>query len=97
MIHQVVHAEFFCPRCLYGMDTSSSADSVFGWGAGEFKPPKSGDVSICLNCGALAIFRDSYSLRAPRPGEILELMKNAKQWEHIETLQNTILARGKFR
>lgn len=50
-----------CAKCGYGMDATTSA-----YGKGR---PSEGDVSMCLNCGALAVFNKDLTLRQPTKEE----------------------------
>ena len=49
-----------CPECGYKMDSASAVSRKDN----EQRPPKDGDVSVCLNCGALNLF-DGGGLRRP--------------------------------
>ena len=57
-----------CWRCNYKIDSTSSA-------TGRDKP-KAGDVSMCLACGAVAIFTDDMQLREPTVTELAEVSGN---------------------
>jgi hypothetical protein len=54
-----------CAKCGYKMDQASDA-------FGEDKP-KPGDLSVCLNCGAIAVFGENLQLREPTPEEKLKI------------------------
>jgi hypothetical protein len=54
-----------CNVCGYCMNQSTAA-------YGDDKP-KSGDVSICANCGHIAVFDEQLNLREPTPEEQKEL------------------------
>lgn len=45
-----------CPTCSYRVDSATSA--------GHRRPPKPGDVSVCLNCAAANIFTADLTLRS---------------------------------
>lgn len=53
-----------CLRCGHKIDAATDV----GHGA----VPTEGDVSVCLHCGALAIFSKDLTLREPTPEERLE-------------------------
>ena len=66
-----------CPLCGYFMDAATCVSA-------ETLPlPKSGDISMCLSCGAALVFNKDLSLRLMTEDERLVLPPNI----------NTILAR----
>jgi hypothetical protein len=57
-----------CWKCGYRFEGTTAAFE-------EGEPPSAGCISVCLNCGALAIFVDrptGLGLRKPTPAEMLE-------------------------
>lgn len=57
-----------CWRCDYEMQAATSA-------VGDDKP-REGDVSMCLACGAVAVFTKDLQLRKPTPSEEVEVAKH---------------------
>jgi hypothetical protein len=55
-----------CPYCGYKMD---AATGVFD---GEGHSPTPGSISICLNCGKVAVFTEELGMRLPTPEEAIE-------------------------
>lgn len=64
------YAEQKCPACGYKQDSATSA-------YGDHKP-KGGDLSICLNCGAIAMFNDDLTLRPPNEKEKRDIAANTQ-------------------
>jgi hypothetical protein len=83
------HTVSFCPECFYRMD---SAECIHGDGK-----PKSGDASICLNCGELLIFKPDLSLRRTTWLERSAMEQSPKQWQKIRKAQQLIAQRGRIR
>lgn len=54
-----------CWKCGYKMDRSTEA-------LGDHKPEK-GDISMCISCGALAIFNADLTMRKPTQLEEVEI------------------------
>ena len=63
-----------CPACGYQVDAVSEVD-------GNAVPEK-GDISICLNCGAIAIFKDDLTLRKPTGEELLKVSLDPNVIKH---------------
>jgi hypothetical protein len=63
--------EFSCPECGYKMDRTTAA-------FGQEGEPMEGDISMCLACGAPAIFRNDLTVRAPTEEEALDLAMNTQ-------------------
>lgn len=61
-----------CPFCGYKMDHAS----------GE-RPPKKGDVSLCLKCMEISVFSDGLRMRSPTDAEMIELQRSGA-WDLIE-------------
>jgi hypothetical protein len=59
-----------CLACNYKIDATTSA-------FGEHKP-RAGDYTMCLNCGAVSIFKEDLTLRAPTPEEKRAIATNAE-------------------
>ena len=58
-----------CPKCGYRTDAASVA-------RGQHHRPNAGDISVCMNCGAITIFNDDLTLREPTGKELLEASLN---------------------
>ena len=76
-----------CPGCLYGCDSAS--------GVTTSAEPADGDVSVCLNCGAVSLFDRSADtgLRSPTPAELVDLMAD----DDVRQAAGYIRTRGMFR
>jgi hypothetical protein len=61
--HTVHHT---CPSCGYEMDTLANVVD------GQDTAPHPGDVTICMDCTAPAVFRQDMSLRALTVQEVLD-------------------------
>ena len=61
-----------CPACGYRADRASRV------GGTRYVPPNDGDVSICINCGAVSLFEDAApgGLITPGPSTLDQLMTN---------------------
>lgn len=57
-----------CPCCGKPNDRSSPNDPADG------APPKTGDVTMCIGCGSLALYTEDGSLRLPTMVEMAELV-----------------------
>lgn len=53
-----------CPSCRHPLNGAMRADG------GPDQRPRSGDITLCINCAAVLVFVDDLTLRAPRPGEV---------------------------
>lgn len=60
--------EDHCPFCDYKVTAATEA-------LGDHRP-SSGDFSICLNCGAIAVFQDDLKLRRPTEKEAREIRQD---------------------
>jgi hypothetical protein len=78
-----------CPTCDYHMDAATPA------GDDEDVRPKSGDFSLCLNCGEALRFDEALRLVAVKPGELADL--DDAGWRQIWRGQQLIRARGPIR
>jgi hypothetical protein len=72
-----------CRTCGYDFD---SATAVKGDSA-----PEPGSISICGNCGELAVFEDDRLVREPTEAELAELMAS-KVWVKVDAAQKLIRA-----
>lgn len=68
-----------CPSCGYLGDRAMGVTTK--------APPVPGDLSICVECHALAFFDDDLRQREPTPEEITELMKNPQVRNAIEAME----------
>lgn len=55
-----------CPYCGYVTDRSSNLSHPDDE---QPRPPRPGDVGLCLSCGGVAVFDDDMRLREPTPVE----------------------------
>lgn len=78
--------EQLCPKCGYLMEATTPLDG----GA----LPKDGDVSICLNCGAILIFTAELKMRAATDQEVAEIMRDKQTASMIQRAQSYIRRRG---
>ena len=62
-----------CPRCNYIMQLADIAH-------GPKEPPRSGDCSICFNCGQILTFDAALKLRKASADEVRELMADSEAW-----------------
>ena len=62
-----------CRRCGYMMDQNTDA-------YGDSRPSP-GDVSMCLRCGALSVFTEAITLRAPTGEENESLQRDSRLTE----------------
>jgi hypothetical protein len=62
MSNTILKRPTFCHVC--GYDTDAANSLVEGPGR---QLPAPGDLSVCLNCGTLAILAPDMALRAPKP------------------------------
>ena len=62
-----------CWRCGYRMDAASAFD------ASDPRPAREGDPSVCLRCGAVAVFTAGLELRKMTPREVSELDGDTKR------------------
>lgn len=60
-----------CRRCGYRMDQNTEA-------YGDDSRPSPGDVSMCLRCGALSVFTEAITLRAPTGEENESLQRDSR-------------------
>jgi hypothetical protein len=58
-----------CLECGYEIDSTAEA-------FGRANKPREGDYSMCLNCGAVAIFDNNLQFRKPNKEEKLEIAGN---------------------
>lgn len=65
-----------CPHCL--SVNSASSNAVHPDADRSGKPPVPGDISICLYCGGLAVFKKSMMLRRLEPAEYNALSPRLK-------------------
>lgn len=56
-----------CPACGYQVDRTSST-------AGEAISPRPGDVSLCANCGDIAVFDDTLRVARISPADLRKVM-----------------------
>jgi hypothetical protein len=63
---------------------------------GEDGGPEAGSISVCLNCGQLAIFNADLTLRRMTREEVADAMKDRNAWQIISRAQRIIEQRGKF-
>ena len=74
-----------CIECEHPFDLASVA------GTSEAMLPKSGDFSICIECGHLAVFTDDLQLREPNDAEIKSVAGDKRllevQWARGEVRQ----------
>ena len=78
-----------CPQCNY---KTGAATQVHG----EEGSPEAGSISVCLNCGQLAVFNADLTLRRMTREEIADTMKDQGAWQTITKAQRMIEQRGKF-
>jgi hypothetical protein len=78
-----------CPVC---------AKALTGTGpiGGSPEPPTPGTVTVCMGCGAVAVFTDDLRLRLPTPAEWQGLRADADAWATIEHAQHERLT-GRWR
>jgi len=76
-----------CPACGYGCDSVSGLTSS--------DRPADGDVSVCLNCGAVSVFAAAAAggLVPPAPADLAEILAD----EQVRHAVGHIRARGTFR
>lgn len=63
-----------CPRCGHTMDCAS--------GLSGDRPPGPGDISLCINCGGIALYTEDLQLREPTGGEEYEI-RVSDSWPEI--------------
>lgn len=78
--------DVICPKCGY------VADCAQGVGRAASEKPYPGALSICFNCGDLAVFTDFLYLREIEPEELVKLPTAIRNT--IAAAQNAIRARG---
>jgi hypothetical protein len=71
-------AEKRCMRCEKVLDSATPADSK--------DRPARGDVSVCIQCGHIAIFTRGGKLREPTPDELRSIMADRR----VKTLRNAV-------
>lgn len=71
-----------CFKCGWEMNAASSV--------GQDAVPSSGDVSLCIECGAINIFADDMTLRAPTDTEALEVEENPQQMILVRQVRNAL-------
>ena len=77
-MHSMMPSE--CPGCGYKVDAATGVS-----GKGE---PAEGDVSICLNCGAINIFKDFFGhLRRANALETAEIKTNPVVQRAVKIIQ----------
>ena len=64
-----------CPICGYVMDAATMVNGSAG--------PKPGDVSICMRCGAVNLFGEDLTIRAPTADEKTAIMAS-ENWRLIQ-------------
>jgi len=56
-----------CPHCGYLLDAATACD------LNDETEPKTGDMSVCIDCGEVCVFTDHLHLRKPTDSELLEI------------------------
>ena len=75
-----------CMACGYAHDAASIV------GAKDHQP-RPGDMSVCLNCGHLAVFDDQLRLRALTADEVSETQHDRRVFEAVAVIKQ----RGLFK
>ena len=75
-----------CSTCGYGMDATGVAEVLDS-------KPGSGDISLCLNCGHIALFNSDLTRREATEKEMEEI-KNGSNWPLLEKAWSEIKKRG---
>ena len=76
-----------CASCGYQSDAATSMTGQ--------RSPKSGDVSICINCAAINVFDIQLKLIKPDDGQLLDLMLS-DDWQYIERTQHAVINQSKL-
>lgn len=69
-----------CPFCRHTLDAAT---------AGPSNPdavPKPGDVTVCIECGAVLLFDDGLKVRGPTPEELVEILQDRSAVAMIRTI-----------
>lgn len=77
-----------CPHCNASVDIGEALEND------DDALPGNGDITVCDNCGNIAVFNDELMLRKPTSNEILVLLKDTKRSEAISALQKQIHSRN---
>lgn len=77
-----------CTKCGYMVDAATGVSN-------GRDIPKPGDVSVCLNCGAVHIFTIALLLREPTQEEIDSFEPGFKAFlQHVEAARRTVVPSG---
>lgn len=59
-----------CVNCGKELDAAASVDT------GEVRPPRPGDLTVCMDCRHLMVFGDDMKFRNPTEKEMIEIAGN---------------------
>lgn len=76
-----------CPHCDSLIDIGEALGNAD-------KAPEEGDLTVCDNCGELAVFNNELVLRKPTPNEILKLCTDVERSKAIANVQKAIKERN---
>jgi hypothetical protein len=76
-----------CPTCGYEVDRATCFTE-------QASSPSSGDISVCFECGSIAVYTDALSLRSPTEAEVQKLKADTEVWFEILRVQQHVRARG---
>src|SRR5262245_23901147 len=85
------HEKKRLPCCGYPVDQSDPIEALIDPSVGK-SLAKSGDLTICLNCGALLTFTPSGNTRPSVQSDLKSL--SSKEYKRIALTQRLIRARG---
>lgn len=78
-----------CPNC------GTALDEVTSMTGSERKRPREGDLSICMNCGALLVFRSDLSMARARSSDLGDV--TAEDLAQLIAYRDLIRRRGPLR
>ncbi len=76
-----------CPSCGYRSDRAISTTP-------ESPPLRPGDISVCVNCSCLNIFKDDLTLRKATEAEIVSMMEDDETRHILQQAQTFFRKRG---
>lgn len=80
--------ESSCPHCKNKLDAATHEYE---------KAPRPGDVSVCLKCAGINIYRDDLTLRAATGADLDKLSAHKETWAALKNAQKTVRRFHQFR